>query len=137
MVEYIASICQLVKNENEFFQTTDIEKEDSKILETENSCPSEECWEMIEGKCSIKTERENCNLLLHCDPHVIDFRFDQSQLFGAKASEEKLNIDCPVQNSLNTITIGNTVTPVHENIDKMWRYRKCLYFLIVFVVRNL
>ena len=54
----------------------------------------------------------------------MDFRFDQSQLFGAKASEEKFNIDCPVQNSLESITIGDKDTPVHENIDKMWRYRK-------------
>ena len=122
------------KIEKQIFQPNDIEKEDSEILENENSCPSDECWEMVEGKCSIKTERQNCNLLLHCDPHLMDFRFDQSQLFGTKATEEKLNSDCPVQESLNTITIGKKVTPVHENIDKMWRYRKCLNFFSVYLI---
>ena len=52
------AMLRFIKNENEILQINNIEKEDSDILDNENSCPSDDCWEMIDGNCSIKTERQ-------------------------------------------------------------------------------
>ena len=93
---------------------------------SETPCPSDECWEVLDGKCVIKTERPDCHLLLHCDPEIMDFRFEHSKLFGTDTSEEISNDDCPVKNSLRDLIIGDKVTPLHPNIDKMWRYSKGL-----------
>ena len=133
------AMLRFIKNENEILQINNIDKEDSDILDNENSCPSDDCWEMIDGNCSIKTERQESwpkTVICYFTVIAIWWTSDSTNrnYSGQKLQKKNSILIAQYKTRSNQLRSEIRILQYMKISIKCGDIGKCLNFLIVFLI---